>query len=126
MICSTSYRTVLSVVGSMIMTLGTFSMLQASSSWDQPRTQVVSYQSSDLNRPANVAKLYKRIHVAAEQVCREFVKRDTSNLNRLHQCIDGAVSEAVAQVNHPQLSSLHSATIERWQLASERVLSPAI
>ena len=35
MICSTTYRTVLSVVGSMIMTLGTFSMLQASAPWDR-------------------------------------------------------------------------------------------
>ncbi len=126
MICSTTYRTILSVVGSMIMTLGTFSMLQASAPWDQPRTQVVSYQDADLNNSAKAARLYKRIHLAAEKVCREFSRQDTSSRARLRECVDGAVASAVARVNHPKLSSLHSATIDRWQLASERVVKPGV
>jgi UrcA family protein len=124
MICSTTYRTALSLVGAVVMTLGTFSMLQASAPWDAPRSEVVGYHDADLTRPASTAKFYKRIRQAAEHVCAPQVTPGLAGKQRLQECVETAVATAVAKVNHPQLNALHSATIDRWQLASERLVKP--
>ena len=78
MICSTHYRTALSIVGAVIMTLGTFSMLQASAPWEPQRGQLVRYHEADLNQPASATRLYKRIHTAAEKVCAPLAKGASS------------------------------------------------
>lgn len=123
MICSTIYRSVLSFTGSLIMTLGTFSMLQASAPWESPQSELVRYHNSDLTRPE---KLYKRIHAAAERVCAPLDGYGVNAGHYTHKCIDEAVAAAVAEINHPQLSALHSATITRWQAASERRVKPGV
>jgi|GEM_PF-917081 len=120
MICSTTYRTALSLVGAVVMTLGTFSMLRASAPWDSPRSEVVGYHDADLTRPANTAKLYKRIHTAAERVCAPQAMACLGDKQRLSKCVNEAVTAAVAKINHPQLNALHSATIDRWQAANEQ------
>ena len=70
MICSTTYRTVLSLTGAVIMTLGTFSMLQAS--------------------------------------------------------VDQNFARAAARAESTQSTALHSATIDRWQVANERLAKPGV
>lgn len=120
MICSTTYRTWLSVVGSVVMTLGTFSMLQASAPWDSPRGEIIGYHDADLARPADAAKLYKRIRAAAVKVCEPLASPNFNSVQRVNACVNLAVADAVAKVNHPTLNALHSATMGRWQLANER------
>lgn len=126
MICSTTYRTALSLLGSVIMTLGTFSMLQASAPWEPHRGELVRYHASDLDRPADVTRLYKRIHAAAEKVCAPHETGGLSASAYQRACVNQAVGDAVAKVNHPQLSALHSARIGRWQVASERLIKPGV
>jgi len=126
MICSTTYRTALSLVGAVIMTLGTFSILRASAPWGSPRSEFVRYHDSDLNKPANTQRLYNRIHAAAERVCAPLKSGGLEARERLHACVDQAVAAAVANVNHPQLSALHSATIGRWQAASAQQVKPGV
>jgi UrcA family protein len=126
MICSTTYRTVLSLVGAVIMTLGTFSMLQASAPWDTPRSESVGYYNVDLSRPVSAERLYQRIHAAAERVCAPSVTPAASTRQRAHVCVDQAVNAAVAEVNHPQLSAVHSATMRRWQASNEAQVKPGV
>ena len=121
MICSTHYRTALSLAGALIMTLGTFSMLQASAPWEPNRGEIVRYHDADLTSPAEVARLYKRIHIAAAKVCAPLGATDLSGHSKRRECIDTAVSQAVSDVNRPELNALHSATIGGWQVASERL-----
>jgi UrcA family protein len=121
MICSTTYRTLLSVAGSAIMMLGTFTLLKASAPWGTPRGELVRYHDADLNNPA---KLYKRLHAAAERVCAPLKGDGLVNAQLMNACIEQAVGGAVANVNDPQLSALHSATIGRWQLASGQHVKP--
>lgn len=126
MICSTHYRTALSFLGAVIMTLGTFSMLQASAPWESHRGKLVRYHDADLNQPANATRLYKRIHTAAEKVCAPFAEGSARLRSHLDECIDGAVSKAVTEVNRPQLDAVHSARIGGWRVASERLASPGV
>jgi len=121
MICSTHYRTALSLAGALIMTLGTFSMLQASAPWEPSRSELVRYHDADLSRPGEAARLYKRIHVAAEKVCAPLGAVDLSGHSKRRECIDTAVANAVTAVNRPELDALHSATIGGWRVASERL-----
>ena len=108
------------------MTLGTFSMLQASAPWDTPRSEVVGYYDVDFNRPASTARLYKRIHAAATRVCAPVASLDARTRLRVHECVDQAVAKAVTDVNHPQLSALHSATISRWQASNGQPVKPGV
>ena len=126
MICSTTYRSGLSLAGAVIMTLGTFSMLQASAPWESHRSELVRYHDAGLEQPANATRLYERIHEAAEKVCAPLAEGDANARSHLNACIDGAVAAAVAEVNRPQLSAIHSATIGRWHLASEGLVKPGV
>ncbi len=64
----------------------------------------VQYGDLDLNKPQGVDALLKRIKSAAKDVCSEFEGR-TQREKQLHsQCVDQAVSTAVARVNRPALS----------------------
>jgi len=126
MICSTTYRTVLAFGGAMIMTLGTFSILQASAPWDSPRTEYVHYHDADLKQPANTVRLYKRIEAAAGRVCAPLDSGGLATKQSLDSCVERAIGTAVAEVNHPQLSALHSATMGRWQAANERPVKSGI
>ena len=46
---------------------------------------------------------------------------DLSGHSRRRECIDTAVTKAVADVNRPELDALHSATIGGWRVASEQL-----
>ena len=123
MICSTTYRSALSLAGAMIMTLGTFSMLQASAPWESHRSELVRYHDADLNQAADATRLYARIHAAAEKVCAPLGKGIAAHV-QFEACIAGAVADAVSKVNRPELDAVHSATIGGWRVASERAANP--
>jgi UrcA family protein len=126
MICSTTYRSALSLAGALIMTLGTFSMLQASAPWESHRGEIVRYHDADLNQPASATRLYERIRVAARKVCEPQASVDLSLHSQYRHCVDVAVGQAVRAVNRPELDAVHSATIGKWRVASERLVKPAV
>ena len=126
MICSTTYRSALSLAGATIMTLGTFSMLQASAPWESHRSEIVRYHDADLNQPADATRIYARIHAAAEKVCAPLAKGDAALRLHLESCVEGAVADAVSKVNRPELDAVHSATIGGWRVASERAANPRV
>lgn len=124
MICSTTYRTLLSLAGSAILTLGTLGVLQASAQGDGPHGQAVSYHAEDLAKPAYAARIYRRIQKAAEKVCDNAPLYNLGERNLLRRCVDESVAKAVADINHPQLNALHSATIKQWQAVNAQPQKP--
>ena len=62
-------------------------------------TQDVSYQDLDLNSNAGVQALYRRINVAADEVCGQASTRELARWQAKRACVERAVSEAVAAVN---------------------------
>jgi UrcA family protein len=85
------------------------SVAPAHESADAPAHMTVSYADLNLNSDAGIAVLYKRLRHAARQVCGD---GDTTSLSRGRDqtnCINNAMSQAVAQVNSPILTSLNEA-----------------
>jgi UrcA family protein len=73
-----------------------------------PQSVTVRFADLNLDRPADVAKLYHRIKVAAESTCgardlelTPWVDPDWT------RCVDVAVAQAVARVDRPALSAYH-------------------
>jgi len=63
----------------------------------------VKFADLDLNRQAGIAKLYVRIKGAARRVCEE--QANDQQVNQTYPvCVKGAVSAAVARIDHPMLS----------------------
>jgi UrcA family protein len=74
---------------------------------DQVCSAVVGFGELDLSKPAGADALYKRIRTAAATVCNVNQSRESERIARSRACFKNAVDNAVAQVNHPRLSSLH-------------------
>jgi UrcA family protein len=68
----------------------------------------VSYADLDLNRPTDVKILYRRINLAAEEVCGP---RSTTGTNlplpSWERCVAQAVDATVAKLDRPALSAYH-------------------
>ncbi len=68
----------------------------------EPRSLVVHFEDLNINDTLGAATLYKRIHGAAELVCNDMESALARALTgRYKKCVQGAVSVAVARVNHP-------------------------
>lgn len=85
-----------------------YSAAQAGGSIDTPPHKVVSFKDLNLNTPEGVASLYRRITIAANEVCGNPDRWDLSQ-QALQTCVKDAVSRAIVQVNSPMLTSLYQA-----------------
>lgn len=65
----------------------------------------VRYADLNLNTPAGVAVLYKRIHNAAGRVCGDTGSRQWSEAAAAQACVKQAVSTSVRFVNNPLLTN---------------------
>jgi UrcA family protein len=83
-------------------------LFAAGASAAEVRSLSVRYADLDLERPADVARLYQRIRGAAENVCGP---RLLTGLNvpspDYRRCFAAAVAQAVARVDRPALSAYH-------------------
>jgi UrcA family protein len=78
----------------------------------------VRYADLDLDRPADVARLYGRIRAAADNVCGPRVLTGSYVPQPHYQrCFADAVTQAVARVDRPALSAYHQ---QRLGLAPQR------
>jgi UrcA family protein len=88
-------------------------------------TRVVSYADLNLSSPQGVAALYRRITVAAEEVCGP-AEWPGSRVPtpEYRDCVSHAVADAIRRVNRPGLSDYHLHQLHRPQvllsLADER------
>jgi UrcA family protein len=83
---------------------------------EQVRSVVVHYGDLNLNRPNGVTALYHRINVAAGRACgSEQLTGQTYVSTFWRSCVTAAVTQAVAAVNRPELTSYHARTINSTQ-----------
>jgi UrcA family protein len=71
------------------------------------RSVEVSFRDLDLNTQSGAAKLYRRIQVAARSVC-QYEPTSPREQSIWQYCVRPAVDAAVAKVNNPLLTELHS------------------
>jgi UrcA family protein len=70
----------------------------------------VSLSDLNLSRTADVAKAYRRLHIAAEQVCGSATVTGSRLPSRdWRKCIDATVEGAVRQLDRPALTAYHEA-----------------
>ena len=72
----------------------------------QAPSEVVRYSDLDLSTATGVRTLYKRIQNAAWRVCRDITDQATGIYNA--RCRVAAIDAAVAQLNKPALTALHT------------------
>ena len=73
----------------------------------------VTYGDLNLQTPADVEALYKRIHSAATQVCDSGGDRNLSILTYERKCAAAAETQAIEKVHNTALSALYQRKIGR-------------
>ena len=63
-----------------------------------PARQAVSYADLDLSRPADVARLHRRLAAALENVCGSYATSESWQESEIARCRAGARAEADAQL----------------------------
>jgi UrcA family protein len=74
-------------------------------------TRTVHYSDLNLNTPAGISVLYKRIRNAAEQVCGDVTSRRLEEAAAAKACVGQAVSASVHSVNNVKLTNEYNADI---------------
>jgi len=88
-------------------------MASAAISTDDVKTVVVRYQDLDLSQPKDAQRLYARITRAARTACDNNPSSDLGRLAVYESCLRTAITNAVTQVNSPQLTSVYQTAIQR-------------
>jgi UrcA family protein len=83
------------------------SSIAAAGTRDVPSV-VVRYGDLNLNSHAGVAGLHKRLRNAAESVCGDLNTRVLGLNNAYNTCVADSLSNGVAAVGNPNLSSFHA------------------
>ena len=82
--------------------------------------KTVSYADLNMSSQADVAALYARLRAASRSVCGTHDLRDLAMRRHHKDCVDQALSDAVEQVDHASLSTLHSDSRARIRVAQKR------
>lgn len=78
-----------------------------------PKNVVVRFSDLNLSQPKDAHTLYARIQTAAREACEEFGPASLVQLRQFHQCVDQAVTNAVATVSSQQVTEIHEAQTRR-------------
>lgn len=78
-------------------------------------TRTVHYADLNLNTPADVSTLYKRIRYAAEEVCGDAKWRGLAEVAAAKACVDHVVSVSVHSMNNVNLTNEYEAHIGKGQ-----------
>jgi UrcA family protein len=73
---------------------------------ETPISKVVRFGDLDITKPAGAQVLYRRIRVAAEQVCALPISGTLVTLQMERACMRTAIDKAVRQVDSAQLTAL--------------------
>jgi UrcA family protein len=95
-------------VASVAAVVAIFAATMASAETSESPSVTVRYGDLDLATARGAHMLYRRIAVAAEQVCPTAHTRDLALLARARSCQADAVSRAVREVNSPQLAAVYA------------------
>jgi len=69
------------------------------------RSETVHYGDLDLNNREGAVALFRRLHNAASDVCSDPAEDKYSSAPLYKRCVDQAVGDAVASVDHPALTT---------------------
>jgi len=78
-----------------------------------PRSITVKFADLNLQTPAGVEALYKRIHSAATQVCDSGVQRNLLILASDRKCVATAETQAIEKVHNAALSAFYQRKVGR-------------
>ena len=70
----------------------------------------VSYAGLDLDSSTGAEVLLRRLKAAAGQVCEPFDGERLEQKYRWHECYERALTNAIREVNHPQVTMLYEAS----------------
>ena len=85
-------------------------LLGTTPAWAAPpttRSVEVSFRDLDLSTASGASKLYRRIQAAARNVC-QYEPTSAKAQSIWKYCVRPTVDAAVAKVNNPRLTALHS------------------
>jgi UrcA family protein len=86
---------------------------QADEASSEPSIKV-KFRDLDLSKPEGAAALYQRIERSARLVCTDSSSPyDAGRVETFKRCYEGAIQDAVASINQPQLTALHRAKTEK-------------
>lgn len=71
-------------------------------------TETVAYGDLNLETADGARVLYARLRYAAQAVCSPFDGRDLSRQIRWRACYDHAIASAVAKIDRPRVTALHT------------------
>lgn len=89
-----------------VLMMGTLSMQRANAASQDVPAVVVKYDGSTLVSTSGARALYKRIELAARQVCPDDSTRDLARTIAAQRCQRDAVERAVRDIDNPQLAKL--------------------
>jgi UrcA family protein len=75
----------------------------------EPIQRTVRYADLDLSQSAGVEQLYRRIKVAARQVCVPENSRDLQSVAAADHCREQAIAHSIATVDTPALTNYYLA-----------------
>ncbi|HEU4428524.1 MAG TPA: UrcA family protein [Myxococcota bacterium] len=75
----------------------------------EQRSVIVSTDGLDLQKPADVDELYRRLHAAARRVCAPLASRSAATQVAYNECREGALQRAIAAVGSDALEQRHYA-----------------
>jgi UrcA family protein len=107
---TTLTRTALLVGCSLVSAPG---VAQADTPNDQAPSLVVRYGDLDLTTDAGVRTLYRRLSIAAHEVCPFEDSKSLTQVAYNHTCRAEAVARAVHDINNPQLATLQAGRANR-------------
>jgi UrcA family protein len=76
-------------------------------------TATVRYSDLNLTNTDGVRVLYQRLKAASRQVCRTYEGPELARIADWRACYDRALNGAIAKLNVPILTSMHSKSGER-------------
>jgi len=106
----TQSKTIASIVAASLVAMGLgagAATARAAEVGDQ-LTKTIAYGDLNLETADGARVLYARIRYAAQAVCSPFDGRDLSQQIRWRACYDHAMASAVAQIDKPTVTALHT------------------
>jgi UrcA family protein len=103
-------RTLIGAVVALLICGAEAALFASAASAAQPEQQslTVRYQDLNLGRPADVAKLYHRLELAADNLCGpRLLTGSHLTAEQYQRCFEDAVAQAVARVDRPALNAYH-------------------
>jgi UrcA family protein len=92
---------------------GSLGVAQAATPADEVPKVVVSYSDLDLSTTEGARTLYRRISIAAQEVCPFQDALDLSRRAKNHACREAAIERAVSSVNNAQLATVRTEHVKR-------------